>query len=327
MLESDSEEALVINVSAPLTIDEPSEPALARPRKMISANTAYVLEKALTSSYCLWGADALNLNQSHRQLQPNLFLQQKINSILLDGPMSGSTPFPDCQRMDLVNEVASGTNVHIPWADFWDKVTLDLYTAAGDDRRMQRPAVQRIATSLHAKSIAAENLLARIEREAADPHPSWVAEIRNHPKGPREAFQRAVVALASLWSSYGHFYLGTEWIAEETGPELREAVQFHVRNLLCTLGTLVSYAGHVYGKVSDEDSNGLAYFISTRVRSELSRADLSKDCIRPLSEDDYLAKVMFQILLSLDRRVLPQVRPALANCLELSTCYNHVFGG
>jgi hypothetical protein len=323
IIESDSEDAIVINVSAPLTIDGEST----RPRKMISANTAYVLDKALTSSYCLWGADVLNLNQSHRQLQPNPFLQEKINSILLDGPMSGNTPFPDCQRMDLVNEVANVTNVNIPWADFWDKVTLDLYTAAGDDRRMQRSAVQRIATSLHAKSIAAESLLARIEREAMDPHPSWVAEIRNHPKGEREAFQRAINALVSLWVSYGHFYLGTEWRAEDISPELREAVQFHAHNLLCTLGKLASYVGHVYGKVSNEDFNGLAYFISTRVRSELSRADLSKDCIHPMSQDDYLAKVMFQIVCNLDRRVLPQVRPALANCLDISSYYNQVFGG
>jgi hypothetical protein len=301
----------------------PVPPPLKR-QNSISAQSGFILGRALNSSYNAWGADILNLTQSHRKRDPNRFLQGEIDELLLNGPMAGETAFPDSQRMDVVNEVAKEAN--IPWAKFWVKVTEDLYTASDDELRTTDAALKRITASFHVKTIAAERLLQRVKN--AGPN-SLAEEIDSCPNGSPGTFPGVIGALVSLWSKYSYFYLGTGWETNDgTTIDARSMVSHHTRKLFALLGVLASYAGKAYGVRFRLDANGLANFISGRIRLSPSvEAKHLKPCSEfraGLTTFDYMCTVKLKIVLSLDDSLLPGVKRQLAQRLGVFALYEAV---
>jgi hypothetical protein len=313
--------ATVSIVEVPTT---PLPPSLKR-QKSMTAHSGFLIGGALNSKYCAWGADLLHLSQSHHQSAPNQFLQGQIDHLLLNGPMVGETAFPDFQRMEVVNEVAR--HVFIPWAGFWVKVTQDLHTAPGDEIRTTDAALRRIGSSFHVKQIAAERLLERLKND----QPNCLAkEMGDCAHGAPGSFPAVIDALVSVWSKYSHFHFGTGWETNDgTTPDARSMASFHVRNLLESLGVLVSYAGKAYGARTGLDATGLAVFISGRIRLSPSvEVKHLKPCTMypaGLTYFDYVCLVKHHIVLSLDCSTLPGVRRKLAQRLGVLVLYEAVY--
>jgi hypothetical protein len=298
----------------------PVPPPLQR-QKSMSAQSGFILGRALNSSFSAWGADILNLTQSHRKRDPNRFLQGEIDELLLNGPMAGETAFPDSERMDVVNEVAKEAN--IPWAKFWVKVTEDLYTASDDELRTTDAALKRITASFHVKTIAAERLLQRVKN--AGPN-SLAEEIAGCPNGSPGTFPGVIGAIVSLWSKYSHFHIGTGWETNDgTTIDARSMVSHHTHKLFALLGVLVSYAGKAYGARFRLDATGLANFISGRIRLSPSvEAKHLKPCSEfpaGLTTFDYMCMVKLKIVLGLDDSLLPGVKRQLAQRLGVFALY------
>lgn len=300
--------------------------AVPETRPEISTTFASSLDRAWKSSECHVAADLMSHALSHHGLAQNQSLRQATNTLLLKGPQVGKSnkvSFPDCQRMDLLNEVVS--RVDFSWYDFWEQMSSDLYTVTGDNRRMNKFAIQRIATSAHAKAIAARKFLEEARASYPCAPQSWVKEIRSNTKGPRDAFQSAIATVLSLWTSYGHFYFGTKWTIDDVLPDTRVFVQRNIRQLLQDLGKILSYAGQIYGVEEGQKPSSLAHFWSERVQSKMQDFDLPDELRGPQPLDQYKDKMLLRMLLDLDRKVIPGVRPLVASQLNIASEYNMIF--
>eukprot|EP00977_Amphora_coffeiformis_P006778 scaffold1485_cov171-Amphora_coffeaeformis.AAC.17 len=283
------------------------------------------IQRAWKSTDTQLAADYLSHTQSHHGLKPNDNLKSFMDELLLKGPQSGASSriaYPDCQKMDLASEVTQ--TVDISWNDFWEQMSSDLYTVVGDDRRMNQYAVQRIAASAHAKSVTAKVFLRQCKEDYPCTPLTWLEDIRNS-KGPREAFQSALNTVVSLWKSYSHFYFATHWDIAEVSPDSRVFVQRNTRQLMKDLGQVLSFAGQVYSMDENSGAVDLAYFISSRVETSLHSFTLPKELRGELAAGEYKRKMMMQIILDLDQKVIPCVRPLIASQLGLESEYNFLF--
>lgn len=262
------------------------------------------IQRTWKSSDTQLAADVMSQVQFHDGLKPNNKLKSDTDAMLVKGPQFGTSSrisYPDCQKMDLASEVVQDAD--ISWNDFWEQMSSDLYTVKGDDRRMTKHAVERIAATAHAKSITAQVFLRDIQDDYPCTPLTWIREIRSNPKGPRDALQSALNTFVSLWTSYGHFYFATGWSIDGTSPDLRVFVQRNVRQLLKDLGTILSFAGQVYGM--EEGQCGLAHFLSNRIETKLHDFHLCNALRGEWSVGSYTDKIKMRMVLDLDQNVLP----------------------
>lgn len=270
-----------------------------------------------------YAADAMGHLQFHHGLAPEESLRIATEKLILKGPQSGSTSFPDCLRMDMANEVVRPSLLNISWTQLWNEMMSPLYTVEKDDRRLTNFAVERIAASAHAKSIAAGNFLEAAKSEYPCAAKSWRDDIGK--RGPREAFRIAVDTYLSLWASYGHFYVGTEWEIEQTSPDDRVSVQRNVRQLLQNLGKIVSFAGQVYWVENCESDVSLADFLYQRIESKMQDYSLVEELRGDTDLEQLKDRMKLRMTLDLDYKVLPNVRPLLAAKLGFAEKYNAIF--
>lgn len=297
------------------------------PRKpTIPFSFASAIRRQWQSSASQYAADAMGHAQSHHGLVPEQWLQEDIDHQMLRGqPQSDpKTSFADCHRMELANEVVR--NANISWTDFWDQMMSPLYTAEGDDRRLTKFAIERIATSAHAKSITASRFLLNGDCDYPCAPKSWREDIDSYKeKGCREAFRVAVDAYLSLWTSYGHFYLVTKWEIEDVSPDERVFVQRNVKQLLQSLGKAVSYAAQVYGVETGENDMSLAYFLFERIEAKLQDFTITKELAGGCNWEYLKDRMKLRMVLDLDRKILPNVRRLLAQHLGFAERYNLIF--
>jgi hypothetical protein len=305
-----------------------TDDALVPNRFRFSAPLALSVDRSWRSCESETAAAVMNHVQVHNGMKPPVQLQRAMNELILKGPRTGqSNPifFADCQRMDLACDVVQ--EVSISWFDFWTQMGSNLYCVEGDDRRTNRYAIQRIATSAHAKSIAVKRFLDAVHM--SDSYPcapeTWVTEIRQHPQGARVAFQDAINTFVSLWKLCGHYYLNSKSQLDDVSPDLKVFVQHNSRKLLQGLAKVVSFAGQVYAMEEEQDVKALAYFLSGRVESMLETYVPLQEFCDPWSVEEYKINMKLRMILDLDCLVVPSIRPLLASQMGCAPEYNIIF--
>jgi hypothetical protein len=209
----------------------------------LTFSVSNTFEGALNSSDTHLGAELLTFAATFSQRVPNERLCKVLLELLMFGPNSGGTHFPDCQRMELATNYMSLLLSKPGFADklsrvvkpsFWeeclDQMTSPIYTVDGDEHRISAAAIGRIGQSLHVKACCAELFLELLSRELKgfvrklhDPDPNTdtdtdtdtgslyskpiVKHILDHPRRAKEALEKAFKACTQIWSMYGHFIL------------------------------------------------------------------------------------------------------------------------
>ena len=77
--------------------------------------------------------------------------------------------------------------------------------------------------------------------------------------------------------------------------------------------------------VDDQDAVALAHFLSSRIENKLQEFVLPEELRGSLPQDDYNRKLMLAFVLDLDKKVLPGVRPLVAQQLGVASDYNLIF--
>ena len=223
-------------------------------------------------------------------------------------------------------------------------MTSPIYCVAGDEHRISAASIERTGQYLDVKLCCSELFISLLSRELkgfvrkqdelnAESLCSKpiVKHILDHPRRAKEALEKSLRACTQLWSTYGHFIL-CDLPDLETAMEAKDGpsdVSVHfVRSQACRLvkvmGKLCSYFAWLYGVDATEDTSSLAYLINSHVPQELEETTF--DPAPFLDASDYSKEVRLSFLLNLDKRCVPQLKPALAEMLGVGTKYNAIFG-
>jgi hypothetical protein len=200
----------------------------------LSFSASNTFGKALNSSDTHLGAELLTFATTFSQQVPNEQLCKSLMELIMFGPNSGGTWFPDCQRMELASNYMSLllskpgfadklTGVTKPsfWEECLDQMTAPIYCVAGDEHRISAAAIERTGQSLQVKVCCAELFLDLLSRELKGfvrkndvPDTDRTGIIFSQPivkhiqEGrAKEALERSLKACTQLWSTYGHFIL------------------------------------------------------------------------------------------------------------------------
>jgi hypothetical protein len=323
----------------------------------LSFSASNTFGKALNSSDTHLGAELLTFAATFSQQVPNEELCKILMKLMMFGPNSGGTWFPDCQRMELATNYMSLLLSKPGFADklsrvakpsFWeeclDQMTAPIYCVAGDEHRLSAAAIERTGQSLHVKVCCAELFLDLISRELKsfvrkrdDPDAESlcskpiVKHILDHPRRAKEALEKSLKACTELWSMYGHFILcdlpDLEAAMDAKDGPSDVSVHF-VRSQACRLvkvmGKLCSYFAWLYGVDASENALSLAFLINSHAPQKLEETTFDPAPFPDAA--DYLKEVRLSFLLNLDKRCVPQLRPMLAERLGVATKYNAIFG-
>ena len=305
-------------------IESEKEASIMGPAALV--NFASTLERTWNSCESEIAAAITSHVQVHDGVKPASQLQKAMNKLLLKGPQTGqSNPlsFPDCQRMDLADEVVQ--EVNFSWFTFWEQMASDLYCVKGDNRRTNKFAIQRLATTAHAKAITVKRFLENARKSFPNTPLVWLTEIRQHPSGVRVAFQDAVHTFVSLWMSYGHFYLNPKWEMDDISFDLKDFIQHNSRKLQQNLAKVLSFAAQVYAVEEEQTPEALSHFLAGRIEAMLQDFSPPTEFVYPVPLDEYERKMKLRMILDLDSIVLPGVRPLLAARMGLASEYNLIF--
>jgi hypothetical protein len=313
--------------------------------------------KALNSSDTHLGAELLTFATTFSEQVPNEQLCQKLLNLIMLGPKSEGTMFPDCHRMELANNYMSLllskpgfadklSRVAKPsfWRDCLDQMTAPIYCVAGDEHRISAAAIERTGQSLHVKVCCAELFLALLSRELKgfvrkqhEPDTDSlnakpiVANILARRRGAKEALEKSFKACTKLWSMYGHFILcdlpdlETAMDADDGPSDVSvHFVRSQASRLVQVMGKLCSYFAWLYGVKAHEGTSALVYLVNGSVPQDLEETTF--DPAPFLDAADYSKEVKLSFLLNLDKRCVPQLKPLLAEMLGVATKYNAIFG-
>jgi hypothetical protein len=230
------------------------------------------------------------------------------------------------------------------WGECLDQMTSPIYCVAGDEHRISAAAIERTGQSLHVKVCCAELFLSLLSRELkgfvrkqdeSDTESLCskpiVKHILDHPRRAKEALEKSLKACTQLWSMYGHFIL-CDLPDLETAIDAKDGptdvsvhfVRSQAGRLVKVMGKLSSYFAWLYGVDAHESTSSLAYLINGYVPQELEETTF--DPAPFLDAADYSKEVRLSFLLNLDKRCVPQLKPALAEMLGVGAKYNAIFG-
>lgn len=229
--------------------------------------------------------------------------------------------------------------------------TYRFYMAEGDEYRTNRWAVGRIEQSLHVRNCLAEVFLhlvkhqlqpyVRRERtgeksaydhdEEDDSHAYRDRPIIRHivhaRRGAKDALEKAVVAGIQHWLSYGHFVTvsgESRFYADANPPSLDslDSVCGRVISLAEQQGLIISCLAWLYGKEANEDSFALADLIAQILDREMT-AWATPSAIA--NRFEYLREIKLQFIGHLEPSLCPQLRPKLAERLDVFILYNIIY--
>ena len=320
-----------------------------------------VYGNALNSADTHLGAQLLTFAASFHNQVPNEQLSCALMDLMTYGPKSQGVTFPDSRRMDLAADYLwlllskpgypdklTGFLKASYWEDCLDQMTSPVYAADGDAIRTSSFAIQRLGQSLHVKVSCAHLFLQLLSRQLKSYTGKNKAEVDigklcslpivkdllAHRRGAKEPLEKALKSYTQLWIHYGHFILCDfpDFESEEHKPSNTQVnfVREQATRLLELMGKTCSYLAWLYGVAAHEDANGLAHMMSNVVSREIGETTfdptpfLKADGFSP---EDHWQRVKLQFLLNLDKRSVPQVRPALAGLFDVAKKYNDIFGG
>jgi hypothetical protein len=354
----DSDETVIAHQSG--TVDSPITELTDRLPEL-SHSASHVFGCALNSSDTHLGAELLTFATTFSKQVPNESLCNVLLELIMFGPNSGGTLFPDCHRMELATNYMSLLLSKSGFADqlsrvakasFWreclDQMTAPIYCVAGDEDRISAAAIERTGQSLHVKVCCAELFLDLLSRDLKgfvrqhhrqhhepDTESLCSKPIIKHilPHHAKEALERSLIACTQLWSMYGHFILCDlpdldTAMGAKNGPSALSVhfVRSQASRLVKVMGKLCSYFAWLYGVHARENTRSLAILID-RDRYVPQKLEETKFDPAPfLDVTDYSQEVRLTFLLNLDKRCVPTLRPMLANMLGVATKYNAIFG-
>jgi hypothetical protein len=329
----------------------------------LDVSVSNTFEGALNSSDTHLGAELLTFAATFSQRVPNERLCKVLLDLIMFGPNSGGTWFPDCQRMELATNYMSlllskpGFTDKLSrlakpsfWEECLDQMTAPIYCVDGDECRISAAAIERTGQSLHVKVCCAELFLDLLSRElkgfvrnndVSGPDPDHDTDrtesifskpIVKHIQGrTKEALEKSLKACTQLWNTYGHF-ICCDLPDLETAMEAKDGpspVSVHfVRSQACRLvkvmGSLCSYLAWLYGFDASESTRSLAILIDHHAPKELEETTF--DPAPFLDVTDYSKEVRLNFMLNLDKRCVPKLRPMLAEMLGVASKYNAIFG-
>jgi hypothetical protein len=323
----------------------------------LSFSACNTFGKALNSSDTHLGAELLTFATTFSKQVPNESLCKILRKLIMFGPNSEGTWFPDCQRMELATnymslllskpgfaDKLSGVAKPSFWEECLDQMTAPMYCVAGDEHRISAAAIERTGQSLRVKVCCAELFLDLLSRELKgfvrkqhEPDTETlctkpiVKHILDHPRRGKEALEKSLKACTQLWSMYGHFIL-CDLPDLEAAMDTKDGpsdvsvhfVRSQASRLVKVMGKLCSYFAWLYGVDASEGIMALACLINANAPQELEETNFETAPF--LDAADYSKEVRLNFLLNLDKRCVPQLKPALAGLLEVVTKYNAIFG-
>jgi hypothetical protein len=326
--------------------------------RRLNPTLATSLGRAVNSCDTELGFEWLTFCASFHGFGPNDALWKTLIGLLSTGPKSGSTTFSDVRRMNLANDFVALLCSRPDWLDdlsrvaagadlartFFRQMAAPWYAAAGDEGRTSGAAVGRVAHSLHAKAVFARLFVRVLEHQL---RPFTFKKCRATDDGYREApivsgllnsssatlkhaFETAVAAYASLWIHCGHFLFGdlTALREAQNGPtgDSLETVVSCLEELLPSMGTAVSYMAWLYGREMREDARALADIIGRVFFRELERIEFDPSPFYGRrTEQEHFRRLRLDFLLGVDKRIVRNLRPRLAEKLAVARMYNAIF--
>jgi hypothetical protein len=198
-------------------------------------------------------------------------------------------------------------------------------------------SLERLCWSLHLQIACAELLevvlkeqlhgALKLSRPELDPvfERALVKDIVQQRRGPKAIFERSVLALAKVFSCHYYKQVGMLSSRASANASNDEALEAHTAReqflkLTRKAGSVASYLGWLYSSCDSEDAFALARSIGSVMNGELQRSSATN-----MVPEDEKKNLKLRFLLQFDRKVLPHVRPRLAEKLEVANLYDILF--
>jgi hypothetical protein len=281
--------------------------------------------------------------------------RKKMIDLLVFGPLAPdqTTRFPDKFRTvagtKTVKEQLKISGMHdlfavdlaaSEWEQCLTQMTKPLFAAEGDEQRTTHDALLRVGESLFVKAHCMEFFADILEHEQQRCAPSseaiskkeLLAAIACSRMGGKGALDLAVKAYLYLLVNHGPFLtVSTRHLChEEGGPQgdCLETVIDAAAKLNKALGRVVSIMAWLYAITEHENVFGVSHLIGSMVSNEIENATFDPtpfmDGTAPRGKK-YWKRIKLNFIVGLNRSVVPQLRPHLAEKLSVATAYNRIF--
>ncbi|GKY93970.1 hypothetical protein MPSEU_000363900 [Mayamaea pseudoterrestris] len=357
-IDSDSEDLSVVAVR-----DAETKPALVKPdapptpgHRELGASLSSMFGGSLHSKYCSSGAQSMERMLAFHRLHISQKERMSLIDALMFGPMAQTkaTRFPDKHRTAAVVRVAVNqlqvpemhdkfaADVLVNWKCMFEQSMKPLFAAEGDEKRTNHDAVSRIGETLYVKAHCMELLARMLEHEQQRCAPSSDAILKrillsgiaqSGNTGSRGALELAVKAYTYTFINHGNLIAGRTKILSSIseGPTslcLEQAKSAAVR-LYRALGKIVSIFAWLYGIMESENVLSVSHLIASSFLIELNTTSFNPVPFLEKSDGDAIAKywkeIKLQYITGLDRDLVPQLRPHLADKLKVAVAYNCIF--
>mmetsp|Transcript_8504 Transcript_8504/g.9715 ORF Transcript_8504/g.9715 Transcript_8504/m.9715 type:complete len:1330 (+) Transcript_8504:311-4300(+) len=330
------------------------------PMKEIHPTLSNSFFRALNTSEPLLGADLLmhTIYFHHRGMNPNL--GRDIRMLLMDGPMSEGTHFPDPHRLEAMMmylkklALAKNGNENITkscspegWSTLQDMVQNILepgYAYEQDERNGDVIALERVSDSLHLSAIGSQLLGKLLKPELEElvhqkragkgkcREGSLAKAIWNNEYGSRRSMQDLSKAFVQAWLRYGHYSfcpLSSFKFEVGSAPLLRNCRE-NAKVLLKELGSVLSYAFWLYSVVEDIrlSDKDLAFIIRDAFENESIKSTFEHCVFKPKKEkmSSFEAKFKIRLVLGLDSELVSDIQTNLANEFGIQNIFS-LFSG
>jgi hypothetical protein len=286
---------------------------------------------------------------------PNKESRQTLLNMVMHGPTTDAgIMFPECHRLELCMTLLKEHLLVLPGFpaliakelppkyvdECLEQVMQPIYAVPGDAVRMNGDAITRIGQSLHMKSCSVDLLRFLLEyeykrccdsteRAGVSDQRTLLRSILCRRNGPKDVLKLSVVALVNHWIYHGHFIIGqTRFLSlKEGGPTARhlDVCREHGRELAFQMGNVCSYLTWMYCMDANESSKDAAILISNLVLKAIKETKFDPTPFLEkcrFSVIDYWERVKLDLLMSFDPKVVPQLRPLLADRFGMGYDYN-----
>jgi hypothetical protein len=223
---------------------------------------------------------------------------------------------------------------------FCQQMLSDYYLESDDLQQCSVLSLQRIFNTLHAKGCFAEVFIMVLQHQlqsvvvkdhlrddkngsSLDYHTLPIfRDILNARRGAKDALENVTKACATLWIHFGMpFLFGSHC---HSSSHSSNDIQREILHLAELLGIGVSYFAWLYGKEMNEDPYALAEIMGLLFERELEKATLS-------SQEEYdewmYDSIKLRFISTIQKEIIPQLRPRLAERLHVVGLYNSLYGG
>ena len=320
----------------------------------LNASLCTNLDNLIQSKECEFGARSLERMLHFHKRYPSSECRKKLIDVLLYGPTGHdkNTHFPDEHRTLLVhNAVGCLLNtrgmhgmfaadlVSLGWEVCLNQITQPIFAVEGDEQRTNQDAVRRVADSLYVKAIWMELFSEMLHHEQVRCCPSsdsvmrkcLLGEIaRTGHTGSRGAVESAVKAYTHLLIKYGHLVVGVsgKLCSLADGPSYKCLMDARAAAecLYRALGKVVSILAWLYSIVESEKMISVSHLIGSLLLSELRTTTFDPTpFLDEIPTLDHWQTIKMKFILGIERELVPQLRPHLADKLSVAEDYNAIF--